>query len=102
VTPTVPCFACNGCGSVRMPSEYARTLHAVRIRISATPSKIAAATRVTHTATCNRLEKLRAWGFLQREKKGRSWVYFDPADGEPQPSQPPGSPTPVPLPEGER
>jgi hypothetical protein len=83
VTPQIPCFACLGKGGIPLPSEYLRTLRFVEKQGEATPAAVAKATKVTHSATCNRLERLRAWGLLARWKNGRNWVYI-PLGSQPQ------------------
>lgn len=84
MTPQIPCFACDGNGRIALPSEYLRTLRFVEMRGEVTPADVAKATKVTHSGTCNRLEKLRAWGFLARWKNGRNWVYI-PLGSQPAP-----------------
>lgn len=66
---TVCCSRCAGSGRVKLSPRYARTLAIIRSTGGLSAPDIARdMDDATTTAANNRLEKLRAWGFVTRER----------------------------------
>ena len=72
----VPCRRCDGHGKVRLVPSLQRTLDLVRDGMTASVL-LARTEKTTHQAMCNRLEELRALGFVRREPvSGKEWAYY--------------------------
>ena len=79
----VPCPTCGGSGQVPFARQYPRHARTCRLLYgcppqSATDLHRAAVTPyepIGITAWSQRLEDLRALGFVEREKRGRQWLY---------------------------
>ena len=80
VVPVVPCSLCGGCGKMALPYELSATLRVIlgagKGRITARELTVALAIQGSPTTANQRLEKLRAYGLIERVSKvGKAWVY---------------------------
>jgi DNA-binding HxlR family transcriptional regulator len=83
----VTCPMCGGVGDVPFAKVHARLARLCERMYSQPPLSAqdlhaAAPGDVSVTAYNNRLEDLRALGFVERRKQGRRWVYSLTAAGE--------------------
>lgn len=76
----IGCPACGGCGKVPFAKVHPRLARLCE-RLYAMPPLSAADLWRANQDECgvtgfnNRLEKLRRLGFVEREKRGRAWLY---------------------------
>jgi len=77
--PKVTCPECGGYGEVDMPEPYWQVLGILRAGGGRTAGELAEkiGNGIRVTAVNNRLEWLRAAGFVRREREGRNWRYYD-------------------------
>lgn len=75
--PLVPCLCCNGSGKMQLPSSLWDTLLALKRRRNAHAAELLPFINdeVDATAINNRLERLRALGFVTRRKRSKFWIY---------------------------
>lgn len=73
---TMPCRRCGGCGRVDLPEELQATLDVVRAGPITARMLSKAMRGRSSTAANNRLEDLRALGFVTRAQyDGKAWLY---------------------------
>lgn len=72
---TMPCRRCSGCGRVDLPEELQATLDVVRAGPITARMLSKAMRGRSPTAANNRLEDLRALGFVTRAQHGKAWFY---------------------------
>jgi len=78
-TQEIPCNTCKGKGTVGLDGPLASTLALFKRGRRLTAAEIQKnESDVNITAINNRLERLRGYGFLDRQKKGRHQLYFLP------------------------
>jgi len=73
--PIIECHRCHGKGQVEMSDELFETLKAVGKESTVDNVLTKLKWRGHPTAINNRLEELRALGFLSRVRIGRQWQY---------------------------
>lgn len=74
----VLCAKCKGKGCVDLPAELESTLKAVKSGLSTTEQIFLSDKHrkwIQPTAIHNRLERLRAFGLIKRERKGKYFHY---------------------------
>lgn len=80
------CTSCRGTGKVSLEGALLDTLSKFSGKTRLTCADLHDPGRgVTKNATNNRLEKLRGFGLLLRERKGREWSYYRAPEGTPPP-----------------
>lgn len=73
----VTCFKCKGTGKIKMSMKLSETMKRfTHASTRLTSLDLAEGEESTVTAFNNRLEELRALGFLDRQRNGRLWEYF--------------------------
>lgn len=73
--PTIICPTCHNCGTIPMPEKLTETLRAFTGTKELIAADFTKGSKVGTTAHNNRLEKLRAMGFLKRRRQGKTWFY---------------------------
>lgn len=74
-TPTIKCPECAGSGTVKLPELLAETLASLGKRKFTAAEISGDFPTITVNAINNRLESLRRLGFVQRERRGKFWLY---------------------------
>lgn len=74
-TPTIECPECKGTGSTKLPELLTATLSALGKKAYTAHELNDWFPTVTPNAINNRLESLRRLGFVQRERRGKFWLY---------------------------
>lgn len=71
--PAIPCHECGGTGQEPMPEGLLETLSMLGRKMAVAQDLTVPG--MTRSAINNRLESLRALGFVQRQRRGKFWVY---------------------------
>lgn len=70
----IPCHKCEGTGVLPLPDPLDETLSEIK-GPTTTEKLFRKFPGVTRNAQNNRLEELRALGFLKRERQGKEFIY---------------------------